>query len=194
MLLNIPAASAAGTLSASAAERGTFNLPATDTTPAAQPSTPAVPGAGEVIIRPDLPAGGTVADSGGIARGPIAGGVVRGGVIERGPIMAPGLRLAGMDFAKDVQALQTQQKELVKLKTMIPNATPGNQKFSLQRKSLTDHLNAPEISADPNNAVVVKSMLSDIHAITGMIHSKTLKSKATALSKKANAINAKFLI
>ena len=133
--------------------------------------------------------------SGPIASGPISagGGISRGGVIARGPILAPGLRLAGRDFAPDLQVLHTQQKELVKLKSDDPKRHAKESKILNAAKTLTDHLNAPGIAADPENAVYVKSMLSDIHAITGMIHSKTLKSKATAISKKANAINAKFI-
>ena len=79
------------------------------------------------------------------------------------------------------------------MKTDDPKRHARESKILSTAKTLTDHLNAPGIASDPDNAVVVKSMLSDIHAITGMIHSKTLKSKATALSKKANAINAKFI-
>ena len=126
--------------------------------------------------------------SGPIASGPISagGGVVRGGgVIARGPILAPGLRLAGRDFAPDLQTLQAQQKELVKMKTDDPKRHTKESKILSSAKTLTDHLNAPGIASDPDNAVVVKSMLSDIHAITGMIHSKNAEVKSDSLIKKS---------
>ncbi|WP_423147178.1 hypothetical protein [Rubrolithibacter danxiaensis] len=103
-----------------------------------------------------------------------------------------GLVVGGKDLSAQVKDLQAKQRELEALSPEDPGRQAKEAEFLNSAEALTNELNKPEITNDANNAIVVKSVLSDIHSGTNLIRNDALKSKATDITNVANTINKGF--
>ncbi len=91
-----------------------------------------------------------------------------------------------------ITAFNNRQTQLEKLSAKAPDRKEKEAALLKAAENLTKELNKPGIVADPNNELLVKSLLSDIHTGNSLISTKDLAPQADKLTKLANKINNGF--
>ncbi len=97
--------------------------------------------------------------------------------------------LGGTDFSTQADNLQKLKNEVAALPADSAERETKEKQLLDAAKTLTDNLNKPEVTADPNNALVVKSLLSDVQTSTSLITKEAFKADANNISNVANNIN-----
>ncbi|TKK69879.1 hypothetical protein FC093_07325 [Ilyomonas limi] len=104
----------------------------------------------------------------------------------------PVVNVAGADVSAVLEDFRNKQEEVAKLPADAPDRQAKEQALLQAASALTEQLNKPEVTNNPNNALVVKSILSDVHSSTGLVQTEALKSEAANVTTIANTINRGF--
>ena len=137
-----------------------------------------------------------IAGIGNIAIQPVSTTPAAGGTTTTlpadGGILNPGLVVAGVDIAPELTDFTKKQNEVAALPADAPDRQAKEQELLNAASALTAKLNTPEVMNNGNNALIVKSILSDIHSSTSLVQTDALKPQATNVTNIANIINRGF--
>lgn len=99
-----------------------------------------------------------------------------------------GVVVGGKDITGVVKEYGDMQRELADLPVNAPNRNEKEIALIDAAEKLTNVLNQPAVVADTGNAILVKSVLADIHSGTSLVTGKELQTKAADISNRANNI------
>jgi hypothetical protein len=108
-------------------------------------------------------------------------------------IPATEFKFGETDLTPDVTDFREKQKVLADLPLDAPDRKEKELALVESGNNLTTKLNQPNIAGNQANATVVKSILSDIHTVTGLVQDAELKTRATEVTDLANTINKGFI-
>ncbi|NEU10438.1 hypothetical protein GZH53_19085 [Flavihumibacter sp. R14] len=108
---------------------------------------------------------------------------------EATPRVDPDFRVGGQDFKDDLSKYRERLEELEKL--AADDATRPEKEAALleEAEKLTNKLNDPAVAADADKAIVVKSVLADIHSGISQVKGAELSAKVTDLNNLTVTIN-----
>jgi hypothetical protein len=102
--------------------------------------------------------------------------------------------VGGKDLTGPVRDFRARQKDLDSTPVDAPDRKEKETALVNAAEVLTNELNQPAVKADIGNAIVVKSVLADIHSGTSMVKGEELKTKVADVSNLANNINKGFML